>query len=587
MRRFSRRAYRGVSLPTVLVNALLYKPVAVSVAAAGGYPNANMNDGNASTRWISDPQDNVTATITLEAKYQFQKFVITWAGDCTKNYNLQVSDDNSTWTTIYTGTTTNNSRETTTITSFSDIAAGMYVRIVCIDRWNAAYGNSIWEIEGWGYKSGAVPPRPVTNDMPINLVVSNVSSSGASVQWGAPASPSGSIQGYNIYRDGVKTNTAPITALSYNFSGLTSGTTYTIRIATVIGDIEKASDTAQFTTQSVVAPPSGAYLDFAGRRRPLMARDSWVYANHHLGGTDPMSAAVNPELISSLRGWNGTVTVNVPTESWTIAFYIATPSTPRYYIDCSSWEWAAYKTDLHHADGSGQFDKVPLMPNWVADQSSGTDKSMIVYLPEEDTLWEIWVYQGISDANNRIAKANEGGRLLNYSQNRLGVFTGSGGKYGVTGASISLASTMLMADDIARGYIDHAMYLAVDVNWVNGGIYPPAITTDGWDGANGSYLSEGMRFVLPPDLDLTPYNLPPVAKLVGEAMKAGHPLLIADRTGGGGNLGAEYSQSLNISTNGSIPVSWYSDKWGGVEPYAQFYNFPFDKARLVNVNWMP
>lgn len=146
-------------IPTPIPNLVSGKTFTASDGAgvAGGAV-ANVNDGNTSTRWISTPADNVTLSTDLGATYTLNKVGINWAGDTTKDYDIQVSTNNTAWTTVASGVTNNTTPQQIDTTSFSPAATGRYLRIVAKDRWNTAYGNSIYEIVVNGNPSMAPSP---------------------------------------------------------------------------------------------------------------------------------------------------------------------------------------------------------------------------------------------------------------------------------------------------------------------------------------------------------------------------------------------------------------------------------------------
>lgn len=151
--------------------------VADSTSEAGN-PVANVNDKDESTRWISQPADGATVTTDLGATYALNKVSILWAADTIKNYDIQVSANNTSWTTVASGTTNNSQKQLVDITSFSGSATGRYFRIVAKDRWNTTWGNSIWEIGLYGNVSTASAPGDVNNDGRVNaldlsLLISN------------------------------------------------------------------------------------------------------------------------------------------------------------------------------------------------------------------------------------------------------------------------------------------------------------------------------------------------------------------------------------------------------------------------------
>lgn len=148
-------------------------PVANEVAAAGnllagkaftssvgnstsepGHPPSYLTDGNGATRWISLPTSPVNLTADMGASYTLSKVSVKWAGDTINHFQIQVSPDNATWTTVVTGNTNNSATQYADYTSFTATPTGRYLRIVGTDRWNAGYGNSIWEIGAYGGSAG-------------------------------------------------------------------------------------------------------------------------------------------------------------------------------------------------------------------------------------------------------------------------------------------------------------------------------------------------------------------------------------------------------------------------------------------------
>jgi hypothetical protein len=133
--------------------------------AETGHPAALANDADESTRWISEPTDNTTLSFDLGSSQTLSRVDILWAGDTTRNYQLQISANNSTWATIASGTTSNTSPQLISTTSFTASAFGRYLRVLSVDRWNASYGNSIWEMGAYA----AALVGDVNNDSHVNV----------------------------------------------------------------------------------------------------------------------------------------------------------------------------------------------------------------------------------------------------------------------------------------------------------------------------------------------------------------------------------------------------------------------------------
>jgi chitodextrinase len=64
---------------------------------------------------------------------------------------------------------------------------------------------------------------------PTNVASSNMSKTGFRISWTA-ATDNVAVANYNIYRNGTYLATVSGTATSYNFSGLTAGTTYSVYV---------------------------------------------------------------------------------------------------------------------------------------------------------------------------------------------------------------------------------------------------------------------------------------------------------------------------------------------------------------------
>ena len=106
-----------------------------------GCPAENAVDGNTSTRWSSDFSDPQWISIDLGSSYSIDQVVLHWETAYGKEYKIQVSDDASTWTTIYHETNGNGGIDDLTVSG-----TGRYVRMYGIAR-STQYGYSLWEFE--------------------------------------------------------------------------------------------------------------------------------------------------------------------------------------------------------------------------------------------------------------------------------------------------------------------------------------------------------------------------------------------------------------------------------------------------------
>ena len=159
-----------VTPPPPTGNLALDKPATACNVENAGTGAGNAVDGDLNTRWSSAFTDASCLTIDLGETYNITQVVLNWEAAFGESYDLQVSDDLSTWTTIH--TTANGVGGIETI----DVAgAGRYVRFSGIAR-GTPWGYSLWELEIYGDQD--LPPPP-TVDKALNQPVYSSSSENA------------------------------------------------------------------------------------------------------------------------------------------------------------------------------------------------------------------------------------------------------------------------------------------------------------------------------------------------------------------------------------------------------------------------
>jgi aryl-phospho-beta-D-glucosidase BglC (GH1 family) len=151
-------------------NIALNKSVTVSSVEDNTLTGSNAVDGNGSTRWASaegiDPQ---WITVDLGNTYSINRIKINWEAANGKNFLVQVSTDNSNWTTL---------RDVQNNTSLSNdytglTGTGRYVRIYGTAR-GTTYGYSIYDLEVYG----SLPGTAANIALNKNVTVSSVEGSG-------------------------------------------------------------------------------------------------------------------------------------------------------------------------------------------------------------------------------------------------------------------------------------------------------------------------------------------------------------------------------------------------------------------------
>ena len=192
-------------------NVALNKPaVASSYEDATRYPAAAAFDNSTGTRWASaqgiDPQ---WIYVDLQARYDLCQVSLNWETALGRDFQLQISDDAQTWTTVQ--TVTGNTALSNTI---SLQGTGRYLRLYGTAR-GTPYGYSLFDFQVFGTAAAAS-----SCVAPANLAVASQSRTGATLTWDAvPGAGS-----YNVaYKSvaaaayttvAVTTNRLPLTALS-------------------------------------------------------------------------------------------------------------------------------------------------------------------------------------------------------------------------------------------------------------------------------------------------------------------------------------------------------------------------------------
>jgi len=122
------------------------KPVSVS-QIQNDFPAENMCDGSATTRWASgEPySDTEWVVIDLEEQYEISSVVLNWEAAYGKKYDIQISDDNITWTTVVSIENEGPGRK---VHTFEPVCC-QFVKMQGRER-GIEYGFSIYEFEVYG-----------------------------------------------------------------------------------------------------------------------------------------------------------------------------------------------------------------------------------------------------------------------------------------------------------------------------------------------------------------------------------------------------------------------------------------------------
>jgi hypothetical protein len=125
------------------VNLALHRPATASGSEGPPWYPAFAVDGKADTRWSSGFSDPQWITVDLGRQWQINKIRLSWERAYAVAYEVQLSADGHTWSTVY----STGSGQGGEVTVDPDrIVLGRYVRVYGTKR-NGQYGYSLFEID--------------------------------------------------------------------------------------------------------------------------------------------------------------------------------------------------------------------------------------------------------------------------------------------------------------------------------------------------------------------------------------------------------------------------------------------------------
>jgi hypothetical protein len=134
-----------------------------SSAENAGTPASAAVDGNTGTRWSSAFSDPQWLQVDLGSAQQICRVGLNWEAAYGRAFQLQVSDNASTWTTIYSTTTGPGGNQ-----SLDVAGTGRYLRVNGTAR-ATQYGYSLWELSVFTDGGGSGPVIPPTDPRNPNL----------------------------------------------------------------------------------------------------------------------------------------------------------------------------------------------------------------------------------------------------------------------------------------------------------------------------------------------------------------------------------------------------------------------------------
>jgi hypothetical protein len=139
------------------------QPTTASSTENATFPASAATDGNAGTRWSSAFADPQWLQVDLGSVSTVSSVTLQWETAYATAFQIQVSNDASTWTTVYSTTTGTGGTQTLNVTG-----TGRYVRMYGTAR-ATGYGYSLWEFQVYGTAgSGGTGGTCSTTDAALN-----------------------------------------------------------------------------------------------------------------------------------------------------------------------------------------------------------------------------------------------------------------------------------------------------------------------------------------------------------------------------------------------------------------------------------
>jgi hypothetical protein len=125
-------------------NLALNQPTTASSEQSASFPAQDATDGNMGTRWSSAFSDPQWLEVDLGSTQSICQVALYWETAYATAFQIQTSNDNSTWTTIYSTTAGTGGNQVLNVSG-----SGRYIRMYGTAR-DTQYGYSLWEFQVYG-----------------------------------------------------------------------------------------------------------------------------------------------------------------------------------------------------------------------------------------------------------------------------------------------------------------------------------------------------------------------------------------------------------------------------------------------------
>ena len=134
------------------INIAAGRPMTASSTERMVFPAAFAVDGDPSTRWISQFADEQWIALDLGSTVALDRVVLKWDASYAADYELLVSNDASSWTTVRTVTDGDGG-----VDELTGLTAGVRYVGLLLHRRATPWGFSLWEFEVYGSPTGIAP----------------------------------------------------------------------------------------------------------------------------------------------------------------------------------------------------------------------------------------------------------------------------------------------------------------------------------------------------------------------------------------------------------------------------------------------
>ncbi len=214
-------------------NLALNHPTTASSLENSTFPASNATDGNTGTRWSSAFSDPQWLEVDLGSTQSICQVTLMWETAFGKAFQIQTSNDNSTWTSIFSTTTGTGGTQTLNVSG-----SGRYIRMFGTVR-GTQFGYSLFEFQVFGGTGGGGG-----NTVTVSNPGGQTATVGTAVSLQISATDSASGQTLTFGATGLPAG------LSISTSGLVSGTPTTAATSNVTvtaTDSTGASGSATFS----------------------------------------------------------------------------------------------------------------------------------------------------------------------------------------------------------------------------------------------------------------------------------------------------------------------------------------------------